>query len=171
MTHGSCQETNGHIFIFYNYLIKNQVKIGNYPKFSHLLVAVFDIFLDLVDNFDMAKAGKIEKVKRIDPYKHTEFDLFMEILAGGGAIHLNKIAEVLGVCPETLSEWRKDPRVIEAQSKAILKAYKAMKKVGANDWRMWDKVLDRAGLVVQTRADVTTNGKDLPAPIYTIDAE
>jgi hypothetical protein len=36
---------------------------------------------------------------------------------------------------------------------------------------MWDKVLDRAGLVVQTRADVTTNGKDLPAPIYTIDAE
>jgi hypothetical protein len=119
----------------------------------------------------MPKAGKIENVKRVNAYKHTEFDLFMEILKGGGAIHLGKIAEVLGVCPETLSEWRKDPRVIEAQSKAILKAYKAMKKVGAKDWRMWDKVLDRAGLVVQTRTDVTTNGKDLPSPIYNIDAE
>lgn len=107
-----------------------------------------------------------EKVKKIVPKKQNEFDLFIHILEGGAVIQLGKIAEVLGVSPETISDWKKDPRAIQAQAKAVSRAFSKMQEVGAEDWRMWDKVLDRAGLVVQSKTDMTTNGKDIVIPIY-----
>ena len=103
----------------------------------------------------------VKKVKGTQPKKMNEFELFVKMIRLGLGGHLGKIAEQLGVAPETLSDWNKRPEVIEAHQEAVEEAIRGMKEAGKTDWRMWDKAIDRAGLVVQQKTDITTNQKDI----------
>ena len=108
---------------------------------------------------------KVSKVKKIVPRKSQEFDLFLYILEQGQGMHLGQIAEALGVVPETLSEWRKDPRSIQAQAVGVIESLNKMKSVGAEDWRMWKDKLALSGITEVKRTDLTSLGEKIEIPI------
>lgn len=96
--------------------------------------------------------------------KRAEFDLFTHILESGEAAgHLYEIAEALGVARETLSEWQKDPRVIEAKTRGIRLALQEMQKAGGSDWKMWKDKLSLYGLSAVQKSDFTSGGEKLEA--------
>lgn len=101
---------------------------------------------------------RVEKVIKTTPKKVNEFNMFLEILEKGQAVHLGQIAQALGVGPETLTDWKKDPRAIEAQTKGVLAALEKMEKVGTDDWRMWQAKLAMAGIQAIQKTDITTQG-------------
>ena len=95
------------------------------------------------------------------PIKATEFNLFLELIEKGPVEHLGQIAEVLGVDPNTVSEWNKRPEVIEAKAKGINRTLQEMEKAGKRDWRMWEAKAKMLGLSAPTRADITSGGAPL----------
>ena len=74
-------------------------------------------------------------------YKKQEFAAFIKTLESGSVSFWQEIAEALGVCRETITDWQKLPEAQAAKQRGIDKCLKEMEKAGAKDWRMWNERL------------------------------
>ena len=78
--------------------------------------------------------------------KKEEFEAFIGALEGSSIAHWKDIAEAVGVDKDTVTEWKKHPRAIEARVKGIQYAFNQMELAGKNDWRMWETKLKMLGI-------------------------
>lgn len=60
------------------------------------------------------------------------------------------LAEVLGVSPQTIYNWKKLPEAREALAKGIQNSIDKMIETGSNDWRMWREHLKMLGVKDET---------------------
>lgn len=95
------------------------------------------------------------------PYKAESFDKFLEILEEGTDAHWLEIAEALKVNKDTITVWKTHPRAQQSIQKGISHALSMMKKSGADDWKMWDKIATRLGAQVIEKTDVTSDGEKI----------
>ena len=86
--------------------------------------------------------------------KETEFETFLKIHSLEndedaffvGTLTNEKVAEALGISPETISEWKKDPRYIATKKKALQNALRGMQRSGGDDRRMWRELAKINGI-------------------------
>lgn len=82
-----------------------------------------------------------------NPYKNVEFEKFIEILQSEDQVgHWIEVAEALGVDKDTISDWKKHPRAVDARLKGIARALSGMERVGAKDWHMYLEKLKMLGV-------------------------
>lgn len=96
-----------------------------------------------------------------DPHKSEEYEKFIEFIEKGTEAHWSEIAEALGVNKDTIRDWKKTPRAIEAIKKGISYAISQMERAGKDDWRMWDRKLTRLGAQVIEKTDLTSDGEKI----------
>jgi hypothetical protein len=102
---------------------------------------------------------KTEKSENMTPYKQQEFEAFISILESGSVSFWQEIAEALGVCKDTITDWQKLPQAIEAKQKGINKCLAEMEKAGEKDWRMWHERLKLLKMVSVDKTDLTSGGQ------------
>lgn len=97
--------------------------------------------------------------------KKEEFAAFIKALEDGSISFWQEIAEALGVCPDTISDWQKLPEAKAAKQKGINKCLREMEKAGNKDWRMWHERLKLLKMTVTEKHDLTSKGEKI-TPIY-----
>lgn len=99
-----------------------------------------------------------------NPYKSLEFEKFIKILEDQDQVaHWVEVAEALGVDKDTITNWKKHPRAIEARQRGIANALSGMETVGKKDWRMYIEKLKMLGInpAVKIDAKVTDTRREI----------
>jgi transposase-like protein len=97
----------------------------------------------------------------------------------------NKACEFIGLAPQTLSVWVQDDESLRMKltgwenvvnTIAMQNIVQAIQKENEsedlrleNTWKWADRKMKDDGFTTKTETDVTTNGKDLPSPIISIE--
>ena len=95
----------------------------------------------------MKKTSETPKIRKIE-----EFEAFIKFLEEGSDAHWVEIAEAIGVDKDTITEWKKQPRAVEARTQGINNAIKEMQNVGRRDWRMWESKLKMLGIIPKDKS-------------------
>lgn len=84
--------------------------------------------------------------EQIDPYKHIEFDAFLEHIGSENIENWTILAKALKVGRATITRWKHHPKAKKAINDAINKSLQEMRRSGKEDWRMWRDKLKMLGV-------------------------